>query len=75
MTTFCRRIRKEAIFTKDEAMKYGLEKACILYEIRNSLEGMPKEELYEEFPFIKKERFYELLEELLKDKILVLKVK
>ncbi len=64
------RIRTHAIYSKEDAVKYGLEKACIIYEIGNSCEGMKKTLLYKEFPFIQKEKFYELLEELLQEGLL-----
>ncbi len=72
MPTFhVERIKTHAIYSKEDAVKYGLEKACILYEIGNSCQGMNKKDLYKEFPFIEKERFYIVLNELIEENLLM----
>lgn len=74
MATFHnKRVRTHAIYSKEDAVKYGLEKACILYEIGESCEGMKIKDLYKEFPFIEKERFYILLNELIEENLLMSK--
>lgn len=71
MTFHIHRIRTHAIYSKEDAVKYGLEKACIIYEIGNSCSGMKKSELYKEFPFIPRDRFNELLQEILDEGLLM----
>lgn len=72
MATFhVHRIKTHAIYSKEDAVKYGLEKACILYEIGNSYEGIKIKDLHKEFPFIEEKKFYVLLNELIEENLLM----
>jgi hypothetical protein len=68
---------KPMVFLSSYAVTHGLEKAVIIENVNrfyhiNRIQGSPikEEDLYLEFPFIEKERFYQLLNELIEEGIL-----
>jgi hypothetical protein len=54
------------IINKDEAKKIGLEKCCISCNV-NKFKQKRFEDLHLDFPYIEKEKFYQLFNELVKD--------
>lgn len=56
-------------FNSDDAIKHGIEKTIIYHNI-GTFGLIPSNEIHLKFPYIEKERFYELVEELKDDNLI-----
>ena len=64
-----RKFNRNHEFKSEDAVVHGIEKACILSNVHLYPE-IAEEDLYYQFPYIKKETFYILLNELVEAEIL-----
>lgn len=63
---------KYHIINSDDVEKYGMEKACILGNIHHCIElELPNDRYHEKFSYIKKEKFYKLVDEMIKAGLLI----